>query len=179
MLKIVIPGQEFWDESNEEFLYTKDVPIVLEHSLVSISKWEEKWKKPFLVKDPKSPQEARHYVECMTITQNVPTMAYHALTSTLVDTISDYINASMTATVLPPQKGPPSREIVTSELIYYWMVALQIPVEFQKWHLDRLLTLIQVCNIKNAPPSKKSKREIMDRNRALNEARRAQFNTRG
>ena len=167
MLQIMIPSLEQWDEEKQEFVYTKGQTLQLEHSLVSLSKWESKWCKAFLSKRQKTFEETIDYVKCMTLTQNV-------------DPINKYIEAPMTATYFSEEKkGSGGGEQVTAELIYYWMIALNIPFECQKWHLNRLLTLIRVCSIKNKPPKRMSKRELMRRNSALNAARKKQFNTRG
>lgn len=179
MLPITIPDTELFDEEIEEFVTIKGCTLRLEHSLVSISKWESKWKKPFLSKDPMSNEEILDYIKCMTITQNVNPDVYKYLSSENIREISEYINDSMTATKVPKENGIGSHETVTSELIYYWMISLQIPVEFQTWHLNRLLSLIEVCNFKNKPPKKMSRREILERNRALNAQRRAKYNTKG
>ena len=180
MLQIVIPGQELWDEQKQEFINTKEQVLQLEHSLISLSKWEAKWCKVFLSKQEKTQEETIHYIKCMTITPNVDPEVYNHLTRENIKEIEDYIAAPMTATYFSSDNaGKSSREQVTSELIYYWMIALNIPFECQKWHLNRLLTLIKVCNIKNQPPKKMSKREIMSRNAALNAARRQQLNTKG
>lgn len=179
MLQITIPATELWDESKQEFIYMKPQTLQLEHSLVSLSKWESKWCKPFLSKEEKSIEETIDYVRCMTITQNVKPEVYNCLTNDNITQINEYIQAPMTATYFSKSNGRPSREQVTAELIYYWMIALGIPFECQKWHLNRLLTLIQVCNIKNEPPKKMSKRAIMSRNAELNASRRKQFNTKG
>ena len=180
MLQIVIPGQEFWDEQKQEFINTKEQVLQLEHSLISLSKWEAKWCKVFLSKQEKTQEETIDYIKCMTITPNVDPEVYNHLTRENIKEIEDYISAPMTATYFSSDNaGKSSREQVTSELIYYWMIALNIPFECQKWHLNRLLTLIKVCNIKNQPPKKMSKREIMSRNAALNAARRQQLNTKG
>lgn len=184
MLKIVVPatqlGEQF-DEKTSEFIpiMTKEQTLQLEHSLVSLSKWEAKWHKPFLSKERRTPEESIDYVRCMTLTQNVDPNVYKALTPRLLAEVSAYIDASMTATTFSKRGNKPSYEIVTSELIYYWMVSYQIPFECQKWHLSRLLTLINVCNVKNAPQKKMSRQEVMSRNRALNAARRKKLNTRG
>lgn len=180
MLQIVIPGQELWDEQKQEFINTKEQVLQLEHSLISLSKWEAKWCKVFLSKQEKTQEEIIDYIKCMTITPNVDPEVYNHLTRGNIKEIEDYIAAPMTATYFSSDNaGKSSREQVTSELIYYWMIALNIPFECQKWHLNRLLTLIKVCNIKNQPPKKMSKREIMSRNAALNAARRQQLNTKG
>ena len=180
MLRITIPAAELWDEVNQEFVSTKEQTLQLEHSLVSLSKWESKWNKAFLGKQEKTNAETLDYVRCMTITQNVKPDAYRCLTSENINQINDYIDAPMTATHFSnEQQGGVNRETVTSELIYYWMIALNIPFECQKWHLNRLLTLIKVCNIKNTPPKKMSRQQIMSRNAALNAARRKQMNSRG
>lgn len=180
MLQITIPEIELWDESREIFTQTKEQTLQLEHSLVSLSKWESKWGKAFLSKQEKTYEETIDYIKCMTITQNVDPNVYNHLSKSIIDKITEYIEAPMTATYFSKeQSSGNSREQVTSELIYYWMIALNIPFECQKWHLNRLLTLIRVCNIKNQPPKKMSKRAIMSRNAALNAARRKQLNTRG
>ena len=180
MLQITIPAREFWDEINEEFIPVKEVNLTLEHSLVSISKWEAKWHKAFLGKEEKTLEETIDYVKCMTLTQNVSSDVYKRLTDENIKEIKDYIEDPHTATVIyEDPNAPKSRETITSELIYYWMVALNIPPEYQKWHLNRLLTLIRICNIKNKPPKKLSQRQLMSRNSALNAARRAKYGTKG
>lgn len=180
MLRITVPGTEQWDESKEEFVYTKEQTLQLEHSLISLSKWESKWKKPFLTKEDKTQEETLDYIKCMTLNQNVDPEVYDRLTNENIQEINRYISDPMTATFFSDDKETkPSREIITSELIYYWMIALNIPDKFEKWHLNRLLTLIKVCNVKNQPPKKRSKQEIMSRNAALNAARRKRFNTKG
>lgn len=179
MLQITIPAREFWDESQEKFISTKAQTLQLEHSLISLSKWESKWQKAFLSKKEKTQEEAIDYIRCMTLTQNVNPEVYKWLTDENIRAVNEYISAPMTATYFNDNKRETSRETVTAELIYYWMIAQNIPFECQKWHLNRLLTLIKVCGIKNAPPKKRSKREIMSQNAALNAARRKQLHSRG
>lgn len=180
MLRITIPAAELWDENRQEFVSTKEQTLQLEHSLVSLSKWESKWCKPFLSKNDKTAEETLDYVKCMTMTPNVDSNVYNFLTQENIREINAYIQAPMTATYFSEDKrAKGSREIVTAELIYYWMIALNIPFECQKWHLNRLLSLVRVCNIKNAPPKKYSRRELASRNAALNAARRKQLNTTG
>lgn len=180
MLRITIPAQELWDSDKQEFIYTKEQVLQLEHSLVSVSKWEAKWCKTFLSKKEKTYEETVDYIKCMTITQNVDPDVYNYLTEENMKEIDNYISAPMTATWFSDERtGSANNEQVTSELIYYWMIALNVPFECQKWHLNRLLTLIRVCNIKNKPPKKMSKSEIMSRNAALNAARRKQLGTTG
>lgn len=182
MLQIMVPlSNEGWDEENEVFVEPKKQALQLEHSLISLSKWESKWCKPFLSKGVKTDEEILDYIKFMTISSNVNPEVYNHLTLDNVRAINAYIDAPMTATTFSDDKtSKPNREIVTSELIYYWMIALQIPFEpCQKWHLNRLLTLIKVCNVKNSPPKKRSKKDIMSQNAALNAARRKQLNTKG
>ena len=181
MLQIEVPiSPEGWDEVKQEFVEPKVITLKLEHSLVSVSKWESKWNKPFLSSNSKTDEEIFDYIKCMTTTQNVDDDVYNHLTQDNIKSINKYIEAPMTATTFSEDKSSKgNREVVTSELIYYWMISLGIPVDFQKWHLNRLMTLIRVCNIKNAPPKKMSKRDVMSRNKALNDARRKQLNTRG
>jgi isocitrate dehydrogenase kinase/phosphatase len=180
MLRITLPSVEQWDEQKQEFVCIKEQALQLEHSLVSVSKWESNWCKAFLTKSAKTFEETLDYIKCMTLTQNVDPETYNHLTDHNIDQVNDYIEAPMTATYFSDDKtGKASREKITAELIYYWMIALNIPFECQKWHLNRLLTLIKVCNIKNRIPKKMSRKDIMSRNAALNSARRKQLNTRG
>ena len=186
MLHITIPSApdiEYWDEQKEMFVTkpgVKGQTLQLEHSLVSLSKWESKWCKAFLSKEEKTSEETIDYIKCMTITQNVNPELYNHLTQANIDAVNAYIAAPMTATYVSEDKNSKGgREVVTAELIYYWMIALQIPFECQKWHLNRLLTLVKVCNRKNAPPKKMSKRDLNSRNARLNAARRKQLGTRG
>lgn len=179
MLEISIPGCEYYDEAKGEFFTLRDVTLKLEHSLISLSKWESKWCKVFLSKEDKSYEETIDYIKCMTLNQNVDPLVYEHLTKENVDAINAYISAPMTATHINDPNKSNSREQITSELIYYWMIAQNVPFECQKWHLNRLLTLIRVCSIKNSPPKKMSNKEIMSRNAALNAARRKKLNTKG
>lgn len=180
MLKITIPATEQWDEINQEFINTKEQTLQLEHSLVSLSKWESKWCKPFLSREIKTEEETLDYIRCMTITQNVDPNVYKFIPDAIREDIKKYIDAPMTATWFSDEKnGKGSSEQITSELVYYWMIAQNIPFECEKWHLNRLLTLINVCNIKSQPSKKMSKKALMSRNAALNAARRKQFNTKG
>lgn len=181
MLTITVPKSEIYDEAANEFLYTKETTLCLEHSLVSISKWESKWKKAFLGKDPKTKEETIDYIKCMTITQNVPDIVYRCLSKQNLDEIGKYIADEHTATWFSDNNNKPTSETVTSELIYYWMTAFNIPFECQKWHLNRLLTLVKICSIKNNPKGNKtmSKSAVLRQNSALNKARRARTGSRG
>lgn len=180
MLEIVIPATEQYDPVNNLFYQTVEQSLSLEHSLISISKWEMKWNKPFISKEQKTREETLDYIRCMTLTKNVNPMIYNCINNSIVDKVNAYIDAPMTATWFSNKdRKRPNREIITSEVIYYWMIALNIPFECEKWHLNRLLTLISVCNEKNAPKKKMSKRQIMSQNRALNEARRKSLNSKG
>ena len=180
MLYIEVPLEnEKWDENKQEFIEPKKQILQLEHSLVSLSKWESKWCKPFL-SSSKTDEEILDYIKCMTITQNVSPVVYNYLTDSNIQEIVDYINAPMTAaTFYNRQNTKINREIVTADLIYYWMISLQIPFECQKWHLNRLLALIKVCDIKNTPPKKRSRSEIAAEYARINAARRQQYNTKG
>ena len=178
MLEIIVPGREFFDEDKNEFVVTKSTKLTLEHSLISLSKWESKWEKPFLSSDKTVP-ETIDYIRCMTLTQNVDPLVYNSLNNENVQDVVKYIEAPMTATKVKSQKYARNSETVTAELIYYWMIALNIPFECQKWHLNKLLTLIEVCSIKNQPQKKMSRSEILRSNRELNAARRAKYKTKG
>ena len=180
MLTIDIKQTEYFDEGKQEFIAVKGQTVVLEHSLVSLSKWESKWCKPFLTDKPKSFEESLYYIECMTLTQNVKPETFLVLATSNMDVVTSYIQAPMTATTFSNNSNRiTKREVITSELIYYWMIALNIPFECQKWNLNRLLTLINVCNIKNQPPAKMSKAQTLKKQAALNAARKNALNTRG
>lgn len=179
MLRIKIPSIEGYDEINNLFINIPETNLQLEHSLVSIAKWEAKWKKPFLSRDNKSEEEILDYIKCMVFTQNVNPQVFNFIPTTELKKINEYIEDPMTATTFRDDNASASREILTAEVIYYYMIALNIPFECQKWHLNRLLTLIKVCSIKNAPEKKMSLNETIARNKALNAARRKQFNSRG
>lgn len=180
MLEIIIPGLELYNEETNEFTCYDDVKLELEHSLISISKWESKWCKPFLSKQDKTREETIDYIKCMTLTQHVDEEVYDRLSDENFKEINAYINAKMTATWFSKTENEKqNREQVTAELIYYWMIGFNIPLECQKWHLNRLMTLIRVCNEKNKPPKKKSQKEIMNHHKAVNAARRKQHRKKG
>lgn len=180
MLKIIIPGDEYFNEETETFQTVGDFELELEHSLISLSKWESKYKKPFLSSEGKSPEEILAYVKAMILTPIYPEDLFLRLTQKNYAEINDYIESKESATTfghMPERKG--RGEIITSELIYYWMVAFNIPFECERWHLNRLFALVRICNIKNQKPKKMSRSEIAARNRELNAQRRLQYNTKG
>ena len=180
MLKIQVRGRELYDEATNTFMSANDTVLQLEHSLISLSKWESKWHKPFLTNTQKTEEEMRDYIRCMTITQNVPDDVYYCMTEENLLTIKNYMEDPMTATWFNDQKNPKSKQkAITAELIYYWMFSLGIPLEWEKRHLNRLLTLIRVCNNENAPKKKMSRKDIYKQNAALNEARKQRWNTTG
>lgn len=171
---------EGWDEEKEEFIESETRTLQLEHSLVSLSKWESKWHKPFLSKKEMTVEETLDYIKCMTLTKGVQPSVYSYIRNEHIIAVQNYIFDPMTATTFKEDgKDKRNREVITAEIIYYWMIRLGIPFECQKWHLNRLLTLIRVCNIKNQPEKKKSTGEIMRSNAALNAERRKMLNTKG
>lgn len=182
MLEIKVPKTEFFDEAAESFIQIPECTIHLEHSLLSLSKWESKWHKPFISnskKNPHSQEELLDYIRCMTLEKNVRPEVFLALSSDNIATINSYIEDPMTATTISnSSRSSINREIITSELIYYWMISLGIPFECEKWHINRLITLIRVCSAKNNP-KKMSNRAILAQNRALNEARKKALGTKG
>lgn len=181
MLKITVPATSLWDEENEVFIDVKEQKLELEHSLLSLSKWESTWHKAFLNKRVrKTREESLDYIRCMTLTQNVDPNVYRCLTSDNIEKINAYIDDPMTATTVAKDKSSKgSNKIVTSEVIYSWMISLNIPDRFEKWHLNRLITLIEVCNAANTPPKKMNKNDIMRHNAQLNAANRKRFNSKG
>lgn len=185
MLDITIPATRFFNEETEEFINTKEQNLRLEHSLVSLSKWESKYCRPFLTKEPKTAEETLDYIRCMTLTQNVDPDAYYAIPAEVISKITKYIESPQTATTFAEDilksKNTGTSEIITSEIVYYWMFSAGIPKECEKWHINRLLTLIRVFSIKNNKDANKkmSQSEIMARNRMLNAQRRKALNSKG
>jgi hypothetical protein len=180
MLKIIIPGTEYFNEETEEFESVGDFELELEHSLISLSKWESKHQKPFLSSSDKTPEEILEYIEAMILTPVYPEDLFSRFAHENFSRINAYIESSQSATTfgsMPARKG--RGEVITSELIYYWMVAFNIPFECERWHLNRLFALVRICNLKNSKPQKMSRSEIAARNRELNAQRRQQYNTRG
>lgn len=185
MLRLEVTIEEGFDEKTNEFL-PEVVVLYLEHSLISLSKWESKYKKPFLNDEEKSTEDTMSYLKQMVMNEDVPDNVLEHLTQEQMDLISEYINDSMTATwfVEPPMNRQRSnrKPVITSELIYYWMIASEIPFECQHWHLSRLLTLIRVCSVKNSGKqemNKEDKRHAAEQRRRLNEERKAKYNTSG
>jgi hypothetical protein len=180
VLTIVVPGDELFNEEIQEFTTTEDVVVELEHSLVSLSKWESIYEKPFLSLEKKSTEEVKDYIKVMILTPNFPPEVFQKLVDENLGMINKYIDAKMTATWFnDTPNAPRSSEIITAELIYYWMTVFSIPFECQYWHLNRLFTLIKICNVKNAKPKKMSRSELAARNRELNAQRRAQTGSTG
>ena len=178
-IKITIPKTELYDEENMTFIEIKEQSILLEHSLVSLHKWEQKWHIPFL-DSKKTNEQTLDYLRFMTITQNVDPLVYKLIPPQEMKRVNEYIENPMTATTFHNlEKKKRKKEIITAEIIYYWMIKLGIPVEFQKWHLNSLMTLIEVIGLKEAPEKKMSVREAMAQQRSLNAARRAKWNTKG
>lgn len=174
MLQITIPESEWFDERTNTFEKIKETRLQLEHSLISLHRWEQKWGKPFFSEKPKSREECNDYVRCMTITKNVDPIIYSHIPLNILDEIDRYIEAPMTATWFGGASAKNKHSnAVTAEVIYYWMIALNIPFECEKWHLNSLMTLIRVCNAKNTPPKKQSKRDMLSQRTALNRARKA------
>jgi len=182
MLRLTIKGLDLWDSKIQKFVVTKDQEIVLEHSLVSLSKWEFIWEKPFLGQEKRTREEWISYIKCMTITQNISDSVYNRITQADIELVSKYIDKKASAlTFKDVAKGghTPYHKTMTSETIYYWMTVAKIPfIPCEKWHLNRLLTLIRLCNDKNNP-RKMSKDEIYKQNRELNKQRRAKLNSKG
>lgn len=180
MLKIKVPATELFNEDTSEFIIIKEQELLLEHSLVSVSKWESKWKKAFI--DPynsKTLVETLDYVRCMTITKGVNPLVYKCMSNSVLDKINEYIEDPMTATTFVDFNQHQTTKKITSEEIYQWMVALKIPFECEKWHLNRLLTFIRVCSIKQQDGKKMTSREVARSNAEINAMRRANMRTKG
>ena len=179
-ITITIPARDLFDERINKFITVKEQKITMEHSLLSISKWESKWHKPYLSREEKTEEESIDYLRCMCITPNVDPNVFYAMDRKSAQAIADYIADPMTATTFHDTDKRPSREIITNELIYFWMANFSIPFDpCQKWHLNRLMTLIQVAAIKNQPPKKMGMKDIAKQYGSLNAQRRAALNTRG
>lgn len=178
-MKVVVPAQEFWDETAQEFRNCKEYKFVIEHSLISVQAWESKWHKFFIRDEKMTPEELKSYVKCMTITQNIPDEAYDFLTPDIYEKIIEYIDDPMTATTFKARPGDEAkaknRERPSAELIYYWMFSYGIPYDCRKWHLNQLMTLIKIFAVKQEKPEKMTPKQRSD----LNKARRAAHHSRG
>ena len=172
-ITISIPETRLWDPVKEEFVYVKEQKLLMEHSLLSVAKWEAEFKKPYL--NP----ETLGYLSCMTLTKNVDPNVYFAIPVNELVRIEKYISDPMTATTINNRDKKPNREIITAEILYWQMAQLNIDLEWEKRHFNRLLTLIQVCAIKSQPPKKMKPGDIARQNKSLNAARRAKYHTRG
>ena len=180
MLKITTDQREFFNEATQEFITIPSAKLVLEHSLISVWKWESKWKKSFLNTKNLTNDELADYIRCMTIGEEADPMVYQYLSPKTLQRIQTYMDEPMTATTFSDRKQyTHKKEIITAELIYYWMIESGIPFECEKWHLNRLLALIRVCNIKGTSGKKMSKRDIMKQNAELNAARRKASGSKG
>lgn len=179
MLRIIVPGEEFWDEVTETFSTVNDQVIELQHSLLSVSKWESKYQIPFLSTEDKTTEQIYDYIRCMSMTP-IDEEVFTRLTAAELSQVNDHVDSPESATTfgtMPDRKG--RGETITSELMYYWMVAFEIPFECEKWHLNRLFALIRICNIKNSPPEKRSRHQVAQQNREINAKRREALQTNG
>lgn len=180
MLELKVAGQEYFNEQSCEFITVPEATLRLEHSLVSVSKWESKWRKPFLGDKPKTTEESVDYVRCMALDESVDPLVYKGLTAADMEAVDRYINAPMTATWFSEEQPKPrGSKAITAELIYCRMFALGIDMRCEAWHLNRLLTLIRVCNEENAPKKKMSRKEQYRQRRELNERRRKAMHSAG
>lgn len=179
-LTITIPERELFDPNTNQFISVKEQRLTLEHSLISISKWESKWHKPYLSKEPKTEEETIDYLRCMCLNSSVDPKTFYAVDRNIIQAIAEYIGNPMTATTFKKEQKKPSREIITNELIYFWMTNFGIPFDpCERWHLNRLMTLIEVASIKSQPGKKMSPKDILRQNTALNAQRRAKMHSRG
>lgn len=180
MLRIIVPGTELFDQETSTFTTIGDRLIELEHSLLSLSKWESKFQKPFLSSTAKTTEEVFEYIKFMILTDPIPDEVFTNLTETNLEAIQEYIESKQSATTFREMKQSRGRsETITSELIYYWMVTYQIPFECEAWHLNRLFSLIRICGIKNSKPKKMSQTELREYNRKLNSERRSALGSSG
>lgn len=182
-LTVVIPAEDRWDPKTKKFVtLTNDYELTLEHSLLSISKWEQKWHKPFLDdRSNKTYEETCDYIRCMTITQHIPSEVYNHIPDDVINQVNQYIDDPATASWFNESNSNnkgigKDGSIVTNEIVYYWMIELGIPESYQKWHFNHLMTLIKVIDIKrgeNDPKNKMSQNEVLMQQARLNKQRRA------
>lgn len=179
MLTVTVPSQELFNEATQKFIRTSEATLQLEHSLLSVSKWEQTWHKPFLSGKSLSIEEQLDYIRCMTINKDVDPNVYLYLPNSVLTQIAEYIDNPMSAITFNTTGNGHHRERIYSETIYFWMISFGIPFECQKWHLNRLLSLIKLCNDKNTPPKQMSEREALANMNRINEEQKKKFNTKG
>jgi hypothetical protein len=170
-----------WDEETETFVEHIVSSIDFEHSLASMSKWESKWEQAFLGRTEKTAEQVYDYLSMMCLTPGVTREQILGLSQENFTQINEYIESQQTATKFaeqPNRRG--SGEQITSDLVYYWMVAFRIPWEAQYWHLNKLLALVRICNAKQSGKTQKVPRhDTAQRNRDLNAERRKKYGTSG
>lgn len=179
MLSLHVSVSEDFDEDKQEFV-PKKITLELEHSLLSLSKWESKFEKPFLGKDDKTTEETFWYIKAMTLTPNVPPEIYEKLSNENIQEINDYINGKHTATTFHDLPGGPvNREVITAEIIYNWMIVLKIPLAWEERHLNKLFSLVRTVNLKSQPAKRVPRRDMLAQRKALNAQRQKELGTRG
>ena len=187
MVEIYIPKSQIIDEETG-VVYTaeKDWKLALEHSLISVQKWEAKWHVAFLNKGTRTFEQTIDYLRCMTLTPNVPDEVYYCIPHTELKRVLEYVDDPMTATRINDGFDSGNsygkkmgKDVITAEVIYNWMISLNIPTEYRKWHLNQLLTLIRVINAKNQPKKKRRMRDVLEEYKSINEANKRRFGTKG
>ena len=180
MLEIITKEDEFYQPNINKFIQIPSCTLTLEHSLISLAKWESRWQIPYFDNNKKTTAQDLDYIRCMVIGNVKNEHVFETLSVEDIIRIKEYIASPMTATTFQKKsRGNSRKEIMTAEVIYAHMFAHNIPIECQKWHLNRLLTLLRVCDLQNAPKEKMSKKQTALWNAQQNEARRAKYNTRG
>lgn len=182
MLTVHIPDVELFNNATGEFSYAKGGTLTLEHSLVAVHEWESKWKKPYLSQKKKTREESVDYIRCMIVEGHVDDEALRAIPNDVMTTVDNYIHDPMTATIIHSEgqsSNSSNGTFTTAEIIYWQMTVLNIPIVFETRHLNKLLTLIKICSIKNGKPKMLSKQERYERNRKINEQNKKRYNTKG
>lgn len=186
-LKIKFPKTEYFDENSQRFITLEPIELRFEHSLYAISKWESVIKKPFFPSnkgDTMTNEELLFYIQCMIMDESFePKELLYRLDEETITKLKDYISDNMTATWFNDSRkvnivGKPHKEAVTSEMIYYYMFSLGIPIYCEHWPITRLTTLIRIFAVKNDNKPMSRREEAVSRTE-LNRLRREALHSKG
>lgn len=181
-------GDELFDEETNTFLHPVGKKLHLEHSLLSISKWEAEWEIPFLNTD-KTSEQSLSYIKCCVLDDDFDELLLNTLSDKNILDFNAYLSKGMTAKKIidlrsslsqkRKSRRPASQKALTSEDIYYSMIQFHVWKECEEWPLQRLLSLLQLCSLKSNSTGEMSKSDQAKFYREENARRKAKYHTNG